>query len=84
MSLSSLITNNYDTCKNYGGGYCVQCYEYDNPYYWPLDTLTCVDRTAMCANCLTEQIIPSNYFIGYSVKEIKARLSFFSKNKNNE
>jgi len=76
--LDNLTTNNFETCKKYGGGYCVQCYEYDNRYYWPLDTLTCVEGSALCANCLTEKIIPSNYFIGNSVREIEGKLKEFS------
>ena len=78
--LDKLTTNNFEICKKYGGGYCVQCHEYDNRYYWPLDTLTCVDGSALCANCLTEKIIPSNYFIGHSVREIEEKLvKFMSK-----
>jgi len=77
--LEKLTTHNFEICKKYGGGYCVQCYEYDNRYYWPLDTLTDVGGTALCANCLTEKIIPSNYFIGNSVREIEATLVEFSK-----
>jgi hypothetical protein len=77
--LETLTTNNFEICKKYGGGYCVQCCEYDNRYYWPLDTLTDVGGSALCANCLTEKIIPSNYFIGYSVKEIHEKLTKFHK-----
>ena len=77
--LTELTTNNFNTCKEYGGGYCIQCYEYENRYYWPLDTLTDVGGTALCANCLTEKVIPSNYFIGYSVKEIDLKMVEFSK-----
>ena len=76
--MSDLTTNNFEDCKKYGGGYCIQCFEYDNPYYWPLDTLTCKEGSAMCANCLTEKIIPSNHFIGFSVKEIQKQLKKFS------
>ena len=75
--LEKLTTNNFEICKKYGGGYCVQCYEYDNRYYWPLDTLTCVEGSTLCANCLTEKIIPSNYFIGCSVREIEEKLTKF-------
>ena len=70
----NLTTNNYKKCETYRGGYCVQCYEYKNRYYWPLDTLTCVDGSAMCANCLTEKIIPAIYFVGYTKRQIEKKL----------
>jgi hypothetical protein len=77
--LEKLTTNSFKDCKKSGGGYCVQCYEYDNRYFWPLDTLTGLsDGSTLCPNCLTEKVIPASYFATASVKEIKEKLKEFS------
>ena len=75
---SDITTNNYLKCVSAEGGYCVQCYDYKNRYYWPVDTLTSCEGTALCANCLMELVIPASYFMGQTIEEIEEKLKEFS------